>query len=116
MLGLNVGSVSQSSHPISCCSAANRSASPRFSSQARKIWPEIQAWVGWLMARMPEDWLRNSMKMKLTGVGGVRKGAVGGALSRELNLAARILEVPAQVQAGWRLGPRKKKTDADDPE
>ena len=59
---LNVGSVSQSIQPISYCSAANRSVSERSSSQPRRIWPEIQAWVSWPMARSPDDWLRNSMK------------------------------------------------------
>src|SRR5271156_3404118 len=60
--GLKVGSVSQSVQPISCCSAANWSVSERCSSQARRIWPEIQAWVGWLMARAPDGWSRNSMR------------------------------------------------------
>ena len=43
------------------------------SSQARKIWPEIQAWVGWLMARTPCGWLRNSMKTNLPGIGELKK-------------------------------------------
>src|SRR3984957_14252510 len=59
---LNLGSVSQSIQPISCCSAANRSVSDRFPSQARRIWPEIQAWVSWLMARAPDGWSRNSIR------------------------------------------------------
>jgi hypothetical protein len=55
------------------------SVSSRLSSQARKIWPEIQAWVGWLMAKPREDWLRNSIKTNLTGLGELQKENAGSA-------------------------------------
>jgi hypothetical protein len=44
--GLKLGATSQSIQPMLCCSAASRSGS----FQPPKIWPEIQAWVSWLIA------------------------------------------------------------------